>query len=443
MDFLHEDMNGGLIPFPQKDRKIGKPVFLHFVFHRVELRSNRVKPNKKGFTMSNTRPYQTFKGEMTSRYPGRIFIRITGYKPACTTALREAGARKFKDNSFLLPETGTDQLMSRLDTLFVQDQTSALRDRTPVAVNVANTLKVGDIFDFGGEVGKAEIITMGKSFTPKKTGADRRVIVGQEMVYVYNVDVNVPDVKPKMTEEQKTAQSEADKTRLPVRLDSVTEGETISVNGNQVTITSLGRAWEIVNQEAMDKVAARFPNEASGFNIGDTIHLAKFESPAAETKVEAEPETSVEAETRVEVNPETRVETETRVEPETRVNAKPETRIDAKIEAEPRAEPEAVPETKVDADSGTDMGTGQYPAGEPETGMGAGQDLTTETETGMGAGQDSTAGPESDTGTDEESTANMKSGDDHGYHQDYVHHDDDTVNNEFGPDPEHDIIPMP
>ena len=297
--------------------------------------------------MSDTRPYRTYKGKEDGSYPGRDLVYISGYKPACKAALEKAGAEEIKDNTYLLPENGAVELMVRLDTLFIQDRASAINDRVPVAINVAAKHKIGDIFDFGGEVGKAPITNIGKQFIQKKPGTDNRVTVGQEMVYIYNAKNDWLEKKDTGLEKERadrleTDRIEADRTRVPVKKDSVAEGNTISVNDRQVTVTSLSGGWKIPNQEILDKIAVRFPNEAVGFNIGDTICFANFDAPATEAQVDAE----ARAEAKVEPAAEAKAEIGTGTIQEPATEAKPET----------------VQEPAAEAESETDMGAVQKQA---------------------------------------------------------------------------------
>ena len=252
---------------------------------------DQANTSSKGFTMSNTRPYSTYKGKEDSPYSGRDFIRISSDKSAFEATLEEAGA-EWKGSIYLLPENGAEKLMARLNALFVQKQASTIKDRVPESTH--------------------------------------------------------------------TERLEADKTRVPVKKDSVATGETISVNNRQVTITSFSRAWEIPNQEILERIAARFPNEAAGFNVGDTMCFAYFEAPAAETGIETRPETGTST------NDAHTTDAKVGPEPETDTNVNEMPATDTKVEPEPEttgtsANEAPATDVKVEPEPETDTGTNKKP----------------------------------------------------------------------------------
>lgn len=96
--------------------------------------------------------------------------------------------------------------------------------------------------------------------------------------------------KKELTEEEKAAKAEAaraaaverDATRVPVIEGSVAEGETVSVNGSDVSVTSLGRAWELDTEEKVAQLQERFPDVA-GLEVGAKVQFANFEAPENES----------------------------------------------------------------------------------------------------------------------------------------------------------------
>ena len=90
--------------------------------------------------------------------------------------------------------------------------------------------------------------------------------------------------KPELTEAEKAersakAREEAlarDATRYPVLEGSVTAGGIITVAGNDVTVTAVGRSFELDADGATD-INARF--DGANFSAGDKIAYAKFEEP--------------------------------------------------------------------------------------------------------------------------------------------------------------------
>lgn len=104
-----------------------------------------------------------------------------------------------------------------------------------------------------------------------------------------------PQAEPKaeLTEEEKAARAEAraaasheaaierDKTRVPVVEGSVAEGDSITVGGESVTVTGLGRAWELENDEQVAGLKERFP-DVEGIEKGAKVQFAKFEEPSPE-----------------------------------------------------------------------------------------------------------------------------------------------------------------
>ncbi|MFG6572290.1 hypothetical protein ACGYLO_11855 [Sulfitobacter sp. 1A13353] len=230
--------------------------------------------------------YSTFSGKADGNFAGRTFAKISGYMAASREALKEAGAEIKGQGSYLLPEGQEDAIIAKLDTLTVQDQAQAMKDRTPVAADAAAKLNIGDKFDFGGTVGEAPIVGIGNAFTPKGTSAhDDRLEAGKEQVYVYNANAPKSAMpKPELTEEEKAAKAEAraasvakrDETRVPVIEGSKTKNDTVTVDGEEVAITELGQAWEM-DADSVETLKARFPD--TDFKVGDKVQFAKFEAP--------------------------------------------------------------------------------------------------------------------------------------------------------------------
>ena len=162
-----------------------------------------------------------------------------------------------------------------------------MKDRTPVAAADAAKMNIGDKFDFGGTVGEAPIVGIGSAFTPRSASAhDDRLEAGKEQVYVYNANAPKSAMpKPEMTAEEKAAKSEAraasvadrDANRVPVIEGSVAEGGTVTAGGNDVTVSKLGKAWALEDQEAVDALKARFPD--AEVEVGSKIQFANFEAP--------------------------------------------------------------------------------------------------------------------------------------------------------------------
>ncbi|KKN90400.1 hypothetical protein LCGC14_0227690 [marine sediment metagenome] len=231
--------------------------------------------------------YSTFAGKADGNFAGRTFAKISGYMVASRETLKEAGAEMKGPNSYLLPEGQEDAIIAKLDTLSVQDQAQAMKDRTPVAAADAAKMNIGDKFDFGGTVGEAPIVGIGSAFTPRSASAhDDRLEAGKEQVYVYNANAPKSAMpKPEMTAEEKAAKSEAraasvadrDANRVPVIEGSVAEGGTVTAGGNDVTVSKLGKAWALEDQEAVDALKARFPD--AEVEVGSKIQFANFEAP--------------------------------------------------------------------------------------------------------------------------------------------------------------------
>ncbi|WP_027234350.1 hypothetical protein [Leisingera caerulea] len=95
--------------------------------------------------------------------------------------------------------------------------------------------------------------------------------------------------KKELTEEEKAAKAEEaraaaierDKTRVPVIEGSVAEGGTVTAGGADVTVTKLGRAWELETDEAAAALQERFPDVA-GIEKGAKVQFASFEAPEAD-----------------------------------------------------------------------------------------------------------------------------------------------------------------
>lgn len=91
------------------------------------------------------------------------------------------------------------------------------------------------------------------------------------------------------TDEEKAARAEAsraataerDKTRVPVVVGSVGEGDSLTVGDQSVTVTGLGRAWKLETAEQVAGLKDRFP-DVDGIEAGADVQFATFEAPEAE-----------------------------------------------------------------------------------------------------------------------------------------------------------------
>ena len=92
------------------------------------------------------------------------------------------------------------------------------------------------------------------------------------------------------TEEEKAARAEAgrasalerDATRVPVVQGAVSEGDSMTVNGSDVTVTKLGAAWDLDTEEKVASLKERFPDVA-GLELGAKVQFANFEAPEVDT----------------------------------------------------------------------------------------------------------------------------------------------------------------
>ena len=108
-------------------------------------------------------------------------------------------------------------------------------------------------------------------------------------------DHNPAAPKPELTEEEKAAKAaerraaalERDKTRVPVVEGSVAEGATITAGGADVTVSSLGQAWELDSEEKVAALSERFP-DAEGIELGAKVQFANFDAPEPEVENEVE-----------------------------------------------------------------------------------------------------------------------------------------------------------
>lgn len=97
--------------------------------------------------------------------------------------------------------------------------------------------------------------------------------------------------KPELSEEEKAAKAaearaaaiERDKTRVPVIEGAVAEGDAITVGGEEVTVSKLGRAWELESDEQAAALKERFP-DVEGIEKGAKVQFATFEAPEAEAE---------------------------------------------------------------------------------------------------------------------------------------------------------------
>lgn len=260
--------------------------------------------------MSDNKLIRTYSGREDGAFRGRTFARILAYQKEAVRIATEGGAMRKSPSDFLMPETGVQSLLHRMEEAARADKERAMRDRMPITFDDSMRLKAGDPFDFGGEIGKVPIVGFSAPFTPKgRSGHDERLndFVGQEIVYVYNA--NPP--KQKLTDEQKaerraesnakrreTRQAEKDAmtpeekaereaelaeslkkrdmNRIPVLVGSLNT-EMITVAGESVKVIRTGQEWVLKDQEAVDKLRDRFPEQE--FSVGDRVQFATFEAP--------------------------------------------------------------------------------------------------------------------------------------------------------------------
>ena len=263
----------------------------------------------------------TFEGKAGGAFDGRTFVRTAGYQKGVRAELKEIGA-EFKGSAYLLPAAGKDEtaaVIAKLEGLAETDKAAAMRDRTPVKASEAEKLKVGDEFDFGGEVGEAKIAGIGTSYKASgETIHDPRIaeFAGEEIAFVYNA--NPPRQRVELTEEEKAekkaaaaekarearaareaamtdeekaeraaasaaAAVERDKMRMLVLAGSVKEGDEIAAGGETHSVSKLGREFE-VDEKGIEGLKSRFP-DAEGIEIGAKVQFAQWDAP------EKEPET--------------------------------------------------------------------------------------------------------------------------------------------------------
>ena len=139
--------------------------------------------------MSDERLYQTMSGKAGGPFEGRTFVRVPGYMTTSRQMLADAGCDRKGPGSYLLPTGREDDLVARLDEMTVTDRDQAMKDRLPVSPEAAGGIAIGDIYDFGGEVGEAPVVGIGATFTPRgESQHDPRLETGAETVYLYNAN---------------------------------------------------------------------------------------------------------------------------------------------------------------------------------------------------------------------------------------------------------------
>lgn len=263
---------------------------------------------------------RVFEGKAGGAFEGRTFVQASGYQRGVREELKALGA-EFKGSAHLLPvadKAATDATIAKLEGLAEADKVAAKRDRTPVLATEAAKLKVGDEFDFGGDVGKAKITGIGASYTVKgNTDHDERLadFSGKEVAFVYNA--NEPKQRVELTEEEKAAKKEAaqakgretraakeaamtdeekaeraaaaaaaaaerDKTRVLVMAGSVKEGDEVSAGGATHSVSKLGQEFD-VDEKGIEGLKARFP-EVEGIEIGAKVQFAQWEAPQKEVE---------------------------------------------------------------------------------------------------------------------------------------------------------------
>lgn len=80
---------------------------------------------------------------------------------------------------------------------------------------------------------------------------------------------------------------ERDKTRMPVAVGTVGEGDTMSVNGADVSVARVGKSFTLDEDGARD-MAERFPG--ADVKAGQEIAYASFEAPEARKEADEAPE---------------------------------------------------------------------------------------------------------------------------------------------------------
>ncbi|MCY4304719.1 MAG: hypothetical protein OXC62_08105 [Aestuariivita sp.] len=137
--------------------------------------------------MAEQKLFQTLTAK-SSDFQGRTFARIPGYMRGTRKILLEEGA-EYKGQMYLLPEGKEAGIIEKMDASTLAENQQAMKDRLPVSAAQLEGVKVGDMFDFGGEIGLAQIVRIGGTFTAEKPPAqDVRIVPGDEMRYVYNAN---------------------------------------------------------------------------------------------------------------------------------------------------------------------------------------------------------------------------------------------------------------
>lgn len=258
---------------------------------------------------------RTYQGREDGDYRGRTFATILVYQRGALAIATEAGAVRKSPSDFLMPEGNVQSLLQRMEDAAKADKVQVFRERVPVTAADAAGLSVGDEFDFGEGVGKLPITGFSTPFSPKGASHhDERLgdFAGKETVYVYNAHAPKPP-RPQLTEEEKAekrAESNAkrrearqaekdamtpeekaakeaelaealkkrDMTRIPVLAGSLApDADTITVRGESAKLLGTGQEWVLKDQEAVDKLADRFPD--AEFTVGDRVQFANFEAP--------------------------------------------------------------------------------------------------------------------------------------------------------------------
>lgn len=263
--------------------------------------------------MTEKKLIRAYQGRDDGAYRGRTFASILVYQRGALAIATEAGAVRKSPSDFLLPEGDAGPLLARMEAAAKADKIQVFRERVPVTAAEAARLKVGDEFDFGEGVGRLPITGFSTPFSPKGASHhDERLgaFAGKETVYVYNAHAPKPP-KPKLTEEEKaerraesnakrreTRQAEKDAmtpeekaareaelaeslkkrdmNRIPVLVGSL-DTEMITVAGESVKVIRTGQEWVLKDQEAVDKLRDRFPEQE--FSVGDRVQFATFEAP--------------------------------------------------------------------------------------------------------------------------------------------------------------------
>lgn len=246
------------------------------------------------------------QGAAGGKHEGRTIFSLLPHQARTRELLKELGAQYIphpeRRGLFSLGRDVAEREAARIDAAAGVDFDQHCRDRKLVPYGVAATLEIGDMFDFGGDVGVRKITRKSAPFIPAMASVhdpDVARHIGERMVYLHNNeptadtaakaarkqksgagkrDAEGPDAEARRheaEEQRRQAVLLRDRCRIPVVEGELSVGDVVTIAGVERTIASLGRSWTL-DKDGAAALRERFPGVAR-IRAGNTVQFASWD----------------------------------------------------------------------------------------------------------------------------------------------------------------------